>query len=1077
MKNLKSKFFYIGFLLTILLITSTSAAKITIDKSQRRVLPNQAQTIQKLIYRYMKYKDRVVRDNDLLERIKTASNENRVDTVRVLALRVEFVEDSTPLTTGNGKMDLAGFLTPNDGLLYDPPHTRRYFERHLQGMRNYFWLNSMGHLYIDYKVMPNTVVNCYQLPHSMLYYGDSMWKPPYYNYEGVETGLCRLMRDAILVADRDQNFQFSNYDLIIIFHAGSAAQSETYNPSNSPFDLLAGTIDSSALEYYLGEPYILADEGRTRISAATIMPEMMRQDTSYQGQVNILGMFGLSGTLYHEFTHLLGGYDLYDVTGNSMGVGSWSLMGTGAWLGDWSVGAPPGAIPGMLDAFHKVYFGWVEPYVVNIPKESIPIFVATMDTTRFRLHGDSTAPLIIKIPISQTEYFLIENRKTDTRKNDTIVVDTEDGVLVWVEDGEYDFFQPGSGILIWHIDEQVIADYGPYNAINIFPDHKGVDLEEGDGIQDYDDWSGISQWDYQYYGSNNDPFYVGGFNSEFSSLTTPNSNGYYGKTHVTVSILTTPDTTMLISLNFAHNQRGFPKDPGRNIKLLSAHVVDLDRDGLLEVVVADSGGRIFAWHSDGSSYLPNTQGDFAQLPTTLIGTPAIGDVYGDDNLEIICAGENGRVYVYPFTGVLPSVQMTTNDRILASPTLANLDGDGKKEIIVGSTDMRLYVWKGDGSPYPGFPMLLNSELRSPVAVTDTVNSRIIVLGSDNRLFLINPSDATVVNRFPLTLSNSALYTTVPPVVGDVDRDGEKEIIVIVHSEIDYKLFIVDFSGKIKYSSPDKISNPVNTAPLLADLDNDGYLDIIVTGKNRIYAFNYNATLKTNYPFAQDSIYTTMQVIGGYLFTVEVPFIFNSSPIIYDINNDDIPDIIIGSPRYGLLALDGRTGRLLSDFPLATVGGISATPMISDIDSDGEVEISAGSDLGVFYTWEFPMGAHPYLWNQYLHDPCHTGLYPETPEIVSPPDVIVKNFYAYPNPAGNRVTVRYWLGRNTKNVKINILDITGESKSEFAGNTYPLTDNENTLSLTEIPSGIYILRLEVTSETKKEIKFYKFAVVK
>jgi M6 family metalloprotease-like protein len=1059
-----------AFLLFLSITTTVDGVELILDKSQHHVVPNQSQTSERLIRKQIKYKGNPAFNNrDLIARIRSTAKENRSDTVKVLALRVEFLEDSTLLTTGNGKMDLAGFLTPDDGLLYDPPHTRRYFERQLQGMRNYYWLNSKGKLYIDYKVMPNTVINCYQLPHQMIYYGDTA------SIEGMETGLCRLMRDAIMIADQDPTLRFSDYDLIIIFHAGSAPQSDI--AQNSPFDLLAGTIPSSALETYLGVSYILADEGETRISSATIMPEMMRQDTSYQGQVNILGMLGLAGTLYHEFTHLLGGYDLYDVTGYSMGVGSWSLMGTGAWLGDWSVGAPPGAIPGMLDAFHKVYFGWVEPYVVNIPKESIPIFVATMDTTRFRLHGDSTAPLIIKIPISQTEYFLIENRKTDTRKNDTIVVDTEDGVLVWVEDGEYDFFQPGSGVLIWHVDSQVIADYGPYNAINIFPDHKGVDLEEGDGIQDYDGWSGISQWDYQYYGSNNDPFYVGGFNSEFSSLTTPNSDGYYGKTHITVSTLSAPDTAMMISIKFGFNQRGFPKDPGRNIILLSAHAVDLDRDGLLEVVVADSGGRIFAWHSDGSSYLTNTQGSFAQLSTTLIGTPAIGDVAGDDKLEVVCAGENGKVYICSSTGLPPYTQMTTNDRILASPTLADLDGDGKKEIIVGSTDMRLYVWKGDGSLYPGFPMFLNSELRSSVAVTDTVNSRIIVLGSDNRLFLINPSDATVVNRFPLTLSNSALYTTVPPVVGDVDRDGEKEIIVIVHSEIDYKLFIVDFSGKIKYSSPDKISNPVNTAPLLADLDNDGYLDIIVAGKNRIYAFNYNATLKTNYPFAQDSVYTTIQVIGGYLFTVEVPFIFNSSPIIYDINNDILPDIIIGSPRYGLLALDGRTGRLLSDFPLATVGGVSATPMISDIDSDGEVEISAGSDLGVFYTWEFPMGAHPYLWNQYLHDPCHTGLYPETPEIVSPPDVIVKNFYAYPNPAGNRVTVRYWLGRNTKNVKINILDITGESKSEFAGNTYPLTDNENTLSLTEIPSGIYILRLEVTSETKKEIKFYKFAVVK
>ncbi len=43
-----------------------------------------------------------------------------VDTVRVLCIRVEFVEDTTPLTTGNGKFDTLGFLSPDSGLFLRP---------------------------------------------------------------------------------------------------------------------------------------------------------------------------------------------------------------------------------------------------------------------------------------------------------------------------------------------------------------------------------------------------------------------------------------------------------------------------------------------------------------------------------------------------------------------------------------------------------------------------------------------------------------------------------------------------------------------------------------------------------------------------------------------------------------------------------------------------------------------------------------------------------------------------------------------------------------------------------------------
>ncbi len=1058
-------------IITFFIITLGHGAVITIDRTQRNPIPNQGTAIQKLIKKATKYKGNVVINHQLIERIQKRAKLNQTDTLRVLALRVEFTEDSTPLTSGNGKMDLAGFLTPDNGLFYDPPHTRRYFERQLQGLHNFFWLNSLGKLFVNYTVMPRTVAGAYQLPHPMTYYGDTI------STEGIETGLTRLMYDAIREADRDPALHFADYDLIIIFHAGAGLQSDTRG--DSPYDLLAGTIGPSALEAYIGTPYILADSGRTEIQAATILPEMMRQDTMYYGQTNILGMTGLAGTLCHEFSHLLGAYDLYDVTGNSMGVGAWSLMGYGGWLGDWGAGAPPGVIPGMLDPYHKIALGWIEPFVINMPEESIPIFAAEMDSNRIRFRGDSSAPIIIKVPISQTEYFLIENRQTDVERKDTIVVHTEDGVLVSIEDGEYDFFLPGSGVLIWHIDENVINEYGPYNAINIFPEHKGVDLEEGDGIQDFDQWSGLSNFDYQIYGSKYDPFFVGGFNYQLSDSTTPNSDGYYGRTHINLTTLSAPETTMLLTAKFGLNHVGFPKDLGRATKLISPSYADLDQDGRLEIIVSDSGGAVFAFKDDGTSYTGQSNGGFIpRIISSMVASPAIGDVAGDSELEVVCAGEDGKVCVYSYTGTGIIAQMQTSDRFLASPVLADLDGDGKKEIIIGSTDMNLYIWKGDGTPFPGFPKFLNSEIRAAVAITDTINPQIAVLGSDNRLFLINTNDATIANHFPVTLTNSSLYTLASPAIGDVDRDGNKEIIAIANTGNNCRLFVVDLPGKIKYSSSAIIQSPVNSAPALADIDNDGYLDIVIAGKNKIYAFNFNGTLKTNYPFTQDSTYTSTIVAGGYLITVDVPFIFSSSPIICDLNNDSVSDIIIGSPRYGILGFDGRSGALLNYFPLATNGSVSSSPIAFDLDQNNNLEVVVGSDAGILYVWDFPVPAPNLSWNQYLKDACHTGL-AELPIIQSEStNIIVKDFYAYPNPANNEVKVRYWLGSTAQNIKINLLDMSGNSKYEIANaSCFPQTDNEVTLLLNGIPSGLYILRLEVTAIQKKEVKFYKFAIVK
>ena len=85
---------------------------------------------------------------------------------------------------------------------------------------------------------------------------------------------------------------------------------------------------------------------------------------------------------------------------------------------------------------------------------------------------------IIKIPINSSEYFLVENRirdansdgakityllngqtftKTfpkDTSGFQSFAVDSVDGVVTDID--EFDWAVPGNGIVIWHIDENII---------------------------------------------------------------------------------------------------------------------------------------------------------------------------------------------------------------------------------------------------------------------------------------------------------------------------------------------------------------------------------------------------------------------------------------------------------------------------------------------------------------------------------------------------------------------------------------------------------------------------------------------
>jgi hypothetical protein len=540
---------------------------------------------------------------------------------------------------------------------------------------------------------------------------------------------------------------------------------------------------------------------------------------------------------------------------------------------------------------------------------------------------------------------------------------------------------------------------------------------------------------------------------------------------------------MPVGVNYELSRPGFPQNPGWQMPFNAASCVDLNQDGHDAYVVSDTGGDIFAWKNDGTTFLTgHTNGLFARLPTSTHAAVTVDDIQGDNHLEVVCAADNGKLYAYTSSGTpVPGFPVTTLDRITATPVLCDLDHDGKKEIIVGSTDGNLYVWRGNGKSYPGFPVQLGSEIRAAVALTDLQQPRIAVLGSDGRLFLVNP-DGTIAPGFPVNLNVGSLYTYAAPVVGDVDHNGQREIVCVVSGGYNYKTVTVGLDGKVRYQSQSLIENPFYGTPLLAGLNPDGELETVLAAYHSIYAFNGNDAQVSNYPFSQDSVFYFIKAEtlseGIYLFNFTSDFIYSSSPVMADVDGSGTPSIVIGSPQWGVLAFNARTGKSLNWSPLTTIGSVSATPLICDADHDGKLEVAVGSDDGTFHVWKLPGNPNSIIWGSFLKDPDHTGLYTDTVSsgsLASAPKVLGK-FYVYPNPAQKHATARYALGAVTNaKAQIKLLDVSGQSLVDMAGTAYPSTDNELEFSTLSVPTGVYIVRLEVNSDQGRVVKFYKLGV--
>lgn len=133
-----------------------------------------------------------------------------VDTVNILAVMVNFQEDKDGATFGNGKF--GSIYSQNYGTnILDPlPHDKDYFESHLTFVKNYFQKVSNGKVQIQFTILPDT----FSVSKTMRNYspapGSNDLSPVGIFAQEVWNKVDQL----------NPTFNFSDFDLFLIFHAG-----------------------------------------------------------------------------------------------------------------------------------------------------------------------------------------------------------------------------------------------------------------------------------------------------------------------------------------------------------------------------------------------------------------------------------------------------------------------------------------------------------------------------------------------------------------------------------------------------------------------------------------------------------------------------------------------------------------------------------------------------------------------------------------------------------------------------------------------------------------------------------------
>lgn len=917
--------------------------------------------------------------------------------IKILAVRVEFQEDNDEATTGNGKFGSIYTKYKDSIKIIDPlPFDKKYFESHLNFAHNYYSYITNGLLDLKYTLLDDIITTNKKMRD---------YSPPVKSNDF--KGLALLSAE---IWDKVKTkVNLNNYDLVLIFHAGVGRDVEIPGSLGYSRDLPSVYLSLSKLNEYLNDPVL--NLSNTEKFPTIICPSTDNREIETFGSKTLLEL-SINGLIVSSVASYIGLPDLFDTKTGLTAIGRFGLMDGQSIFTYGGTFLPEPSAWEKLKLYELLGLKYPGFYEIDL-SDGKPKKVNIKVRSKYQA-GDTT---ILKVKISDDEYYLIENRNRDANNNGAIIdiynnstgvakqitfnkdqngfqyydIKALEGVVTNVD--EFDWALPASGIAIWYIDEKVIREKINSNSINADKTNRGVFLVEADGIYNigytYETPLGnvIGEGDEYdlWYKGNKAKLYKNIFNNKSNP---PAVTKDYLPTFLELKDFSGAGVSMSFTIQATN-----PILLKKEINLVgkqNKYQKIVYADGKLNIF--SSKDSLFIFYNDTLKYQTTYYGKNPAITQNII---VLNDLTILDNKANYLKKINTNKVISSNVVVKGKyIYAGTNDGIIIKYDIdtqnienINITNKSLKQIIVLDNDF--YCLTGNNELYKN-DQLLKVFNENITKIFYDIASNNIIAQTSNKIIVGN---------------NSYSIPDVSVSFGDMDKSGNVSFVYRDENKVAAKKLSGAYTDKYPY---DINSEGKAKRIILFDYNKDGYADFITSSNNRIFLVNGKELKTSNYPAIPvgDTIYDFYLTKNSNLIVLK-----NNYIKIYEITDIDDYEVI----SYGY-----------------------------DVSYDNNA-IIVQKNLQKQINEYFP-----------------------------------KNLcYNWPNPVYDGITyIRYFVTEDSE-INIRIVNLAGDIVKKVVTSATANIENEILVDVSNLGTGVYYGSIEAKSKTsgKKSTNIIKIAIVK